>query len=71
LAGCKDLLETIETIKPSIHICGHIHEARGFNFKDGIVYMNACSVNLQYNPVFKAYVFDMGMKSENQNCHIS
>jgi predicted phosphohydrolase len=50
--GCEELLNTIQIIKPKLHVFGHIHEARGV-FVDNtntITYNNASSLDLQYNP---------------------
>jgi len=48
-AGCEALRdEILERIRPAIHLCGHIHEGRGRYEVDGIVSINASSVNLAY-----------------------
>lgn len=49
--GCVDLLEKIKQIKPKIHAFGHIHESYGFSEKEGTVFVNACSVNRNYQLV--------------------
>jgi Icc-related predicted phosphoesterase len=57
--GCKDLLERVEIIKPTIHICGHIHEAYGQEGKDGIKFINASLLNEKYQLVNDPVIFDL------------
>lgn len=40
-AGCQDLRARIEQIKPRVHVCGHIHEARGHLWHQGTLFVNA------------------------------
>ena len=47
-AGCEDLLNSVNKIKPRVHICGHIHEAYGTVEKAGIKYINASVLNERY-----------------------
>eukprot|EP00794_Sanderia_malayensis_P007673 gene7673-8508_t len=58
-AGCAELLSTIQQrIKPKYHIFGHIHEAYGMT-TDGITtFINASSVNINYQQVHKPILFD-------------
>jgi Icc-related predicted phosphoesterase len=46
--GCVDLLHTLETIKPKVHLCGHIHEGYGNVKRKGISFINASMVNESY-----------------------
>jgi Icc-related predicted phosphoesterase len=46
--GCKDLLDTIRRIKPSIHLSGHIHSGYGVVVENGITYINAAVLNDDY-----------------------
>lgn len=46
--GCPRLLEKVKQIRPKVHVFGHIHEARGKQEIDGIVYINASAVTLKY-----------------------
>ena len=57
--GCKDLLNTIERIKPKAHIFGHIHESYGASKKKGTYYVNASVLNESYELVNKPIVFDI------------
>lgn len=56
-AGCRLLLERIREVKPALHVCGHIHGGRGMMNSPDTVFVNASSLNEQYqpydNPVFK------------------
>lgn len=51
--GCVDLLEIVEKIKPKVHLFGHIHEAYGQLEQEGVHYVNASVLNLQYQLVNK------------------
>jgi predicted phosphodiesterase len=56
--GCELLAERIKVIKPKIHICGHIHSGRGYEFKDGTHYFNASVLDEQYKYTQKPMTFD-------------
>lgn len=58
-AGCADLLQKINEIKPKVHICGHIHEAYGVVEKQGTTFINASVLNEKYQLVNKPVVFDL------------
>ncbi len=58
-AGCIDLLKTIQTIKPKVHVCGHIHEGWGKCERDGTKYINASVLNEAYELVNKPIVFEL------------
>ncbi len=46
--GCDDLLEKVKVVAPKIHAFGHIHEAYGIRELEGVKYINASVLNLQY-----------------------
>jgi len=56
--GCEDLLATIQAIKPSVHICGHIHECYGKADHFDIQFINAGVVNARYELAHKPIVFE-------------
>ena len=63
-AGCEILeRQVINYVKPKYHIFGHIHEDVGVFEDAGIKFINACTVNMKYQAVNKAYVFEMEPKS--------
>lgn len=50
--GCADLNVAIEKVKPKIVAFGHIHEGYGKVMgEDNVIYINASSLNENYNPV--------------------
>jgi len=50
-AGCGDLLKEVQgRIKPKYHVFGHIHEGYGVTTDGNIVYINASSCNVSYDP---------------------
>ncbi|MCK9279313.1 MAG: metallophosphatase domain-containing protein [Melioribacteraceae bacterium] len=59
--GCKDLLARVETIKPKIHVFGHIHENHGsmHSSSRGITFINASNLNEDYQcvnkPIYRSY----------------
>jgi len=57
--GCPDLRATVERVRPSIVAFGHIHEAYGTELHDGIVYINAATANLLYEPTHRVPVYDV------------
>lgn len=59
LAGCPELLRIVGKIRPRYHVCGHIHEAHGFNEAAHTASINASMLNLQYRYVNKPFVFDL------------
>ncbi len=50
-AGCQDLLEVVEKIKPKVHIFGHIHEGYGITSSGATTFINASSCDQLYQPV--------------------
>ena len=49
--GCKDLLTTVNSIKPKAFVCGHIHEAYGHVDLNGTHFINASNLNRNYKMV--------------------
>jgi Icc-related predicted phosphoesterase len=46
--GCELLSERIQTFRPKIHVCGHIHSGYGIETIDGIHYINASVLDESY-----------------------
>jgi Icc-related predicted phosphoesterase len=61
--GCELLAERIKTIKPKIHVCGHIHSGRGIIFNDGTLYINASVLDEQYNYTQKPFTIDFDFET--------
>lgn len=66
--GCKDLLKTVEEIKPRLHVFGHIHEDPGTwdhlwgdNWETCklTTFVNASTCDGDYRPVNKPIVIDL------------
>ena len=55
--GCKDLLEAVERIKPTLHVFGHIHEAVGTHSDGKTTFINASICDLSYRPVNKPCIY--------------
>ncbi len=58
-AGCEDLLNRVTTIKPKVHICGHIHEAYGVIKKNETTFINASVLNEKYELVNEPIIFEL------------
>ncbi|CAG8727539.1 8579_t:CDS:1, partial [Funneliformis mosseae] len=65
-AGCNDLLERIEKIKPYVHVFGHIHEGYGVFEKTWksvdrkkTTFINASTTTIEYKPENAIVVFDI------------
>jgi Icc-related predicted phosphoesterase len=48
--GCPALYKRIMETNVKLHIFGHIHESRGYTYKDGKVWVNASVLDGQYLP---------------------
>lgn len=62
LVGCKDLTQALSVIQPKVHIFGHIHESAGvWGSLDhsGTQFINASSVNLNYEPMNHPIIFNL------------
>ena len=57
-AGCEDLLEILQKIKPKYHVFGHIHEAYGIYQKEATTFINASNVDIHYRAVNAPIVLD-------------
>lgn len=59
-AGCSDLRrELLDRVRPQLFVCGHIHEARGQEYIDGIQCVNASVCTLRYNPTNQVIAVDI------------
>merc|ERR1711862_193060 len=57
--GCADLLAEVQgRIKPSFLVCGHVHEGAGVTYDGTTHFINASSLNEQYECVHSPLVFD-------------
>jgi len=46
--GCEMLANKINTLKPKIHVCGHIHSGYGYKFVNGTHFFNAAVLGENY-----------------------
>lgn len=68
-AGCYDLLLAIQNkIKPKINVFGHIHEDYGVTYDGTTLYVNASSVNKQYEAVRLPIVIDVPLGKDGDDC---
>lgn len=60
LVGCVDLRDTIERVKPKLHVCGHIHLGHGlYNTPEGVIVANASICDERYKGVNAPHVVDL------------
>lgn len=57
--GCQDLSARVNTVRPALHVFGHIHEDRGTEIRDGITYANAAICTRKYRPTNPPIVVDL------------
>jgi len=57
--GCLDLLRRVRSVKPKLHVFGHIHEGYGISDIDGIVYANAATCDVDYRICNAPLVIDL------------
>jgi predicted phosphohydrolase len=57
--GCADLRETIDRIKPKLHVFGHIHKSYGSTVLGATQFVNASICNEEYLPKNKPIVIDL------------
>lgn len=56
--GCELLVDRIKTIKPKIHVCGHIHSGYGYVFDGDTHYINASVLSEEYKYTNKPLTVD-------------
>lgn len=56
--GCERLAIRLETIKPKIHIFGHVHTGYGYRFDGNTHYFNVSVLDHQYHYKNKPLTFD-------------
>ncbi|MBA3784786.1 MAG: metallophosphoesterase [Acidobacteria bacterium] len=61
--GCEELRKRVETIKPKLHIFGHIHCGYGQAEKFGVKFVNASNCDESYEPTNAPIVIDLQTSS--------
>ncbi|HOD33276.1 MAG TPA: metallophosphatase domain-containing protein [Holophaga sp.] len=57
--GCEELAIRLATVKPRLHVFGHIHDGFGFIKKENTTHVNASVCNEDYLPVNPVWVVDL------------
>jgi Icc-related predicted phosphoesterase len=63
--GCEDLKIRVDAVRPKLHVFGHIHEAYGIYDREGICYVNASVLNLQYQQTQAPIVIEWPLVEPN------
>ncbi len=69
-AGCEDLLERVQIIRPQIHACGHIHEGYGMLEVGGTIFINACNLDERYRVRNPPVTVDISLQKARQDSAI-
>jgi Icc-related predicted phosphoesterase len=67
--GCELLAKRIASLKPSIHVCGHIHTGYGQVYSDGTNYFNASLLDESYRYSHKPITIDWNPSDKNNIIH--
>ena len=57
--GCEELRKRVETIRPKLHIFGHIHCGYGTTERFGVRFVNASNCDESYDPANAPIVIDL------------
>lgn len=57
--GCDELLIRVRTVRPRLHVFGHIHGGYGIHKDRHTTYVNACICNESYHPLNAARVVNL------------
>ena len=60
--GCEHLRQRVQSIKPLIHISGHIHEGYGYDYDENTNYFNASICTHQYEPLNKPWEIEIDLE---------
>jgi Icc-related predicted phosphoesterase len=63
--GCQDLLLAVESVRPLVHLFGHVHEGYGFTAGLSTTFINASNCAIRYQPVNPPLVFDLPLRSKS------
>ena len=61
-AGCEHLRQRVQSIKPILHISGHIHECHGYDYDENTHYFNASICSHQYEPVNRPWEIEIDLE---------
>ncbi len=57
--GDPTLARAVQSLRPQVHVFGHIHESYGQLEVDGITFINASSCTADYRPINRPIVIDL------------
>lgn len=62
--GCEDLGKRIASVKPILHLCGHIHDGYGWEHATDSIFINSAICNEAYSPVNLPHVIDVDFEEK-------
>lgn len=63
--GCYELKNRIENVNLSLHVFGHIHEARNASMIKDKIFVNASICNENYQPINNPIIIDFNIENNN------
>ena len=57
--GCDDLYSRVLSVRPKLHVFGHIHSSYGTTIQDGTIFVNASICNEAYEAKRKPIVIEL------------
>lgn len=64
--GSSSLLRAVYRVRPKLVVFGHIHESYGLVEREGIVFVNASSCDMNYQPVNPPHVIELPLPPPEQ-----
>jgi Icc-related predicted phosphoesterase len=62
--GCEKLIGRILEVKPSLHVCGHIHSGNGIACNDSTTFINASVLDESYLYKYKPYNIEFNTETK-------
>lgn len=57
--GCEELKVIVDKIRPKLFLCGHIHEAYGYQFEGDSLFVNASILDANYIMKNKPFIIEL------------
>ena len=64
--GCEELAIRLHSVRPKLHIFGHIHDGYGHKERDGTIYVNASICNEHYRPINRPVIVEVDVNASSE-----
>lgn len=61
--GCEELAIRLYSVKPKLHVFGHIHDSYGHQVQEGTLHINASICDEDYRPLHPPVIIDVDLKT--------